>query len=135
MRNSRYRYTRLVLALDAVGTFIAGFLLISRPELANEYHGLGTSETDLWFARFIGLLSVAISVLLSTTSRQVEDKPFQRATLALIGVNVIMAMSIYTAPGIATTGREISTGIFGFVAFLLLITLPIKPIGYKEENK
>jgi hypothetical protein len=44
-------------------------------------------------------------------------------------------MSIYGAPGVHTTGRDISTGIFGFVAFLFLITLPIKPIGYKEATK
>ena len=135
MRNSRYRYTRLVVALDSVGTFIVGALFLVTPDAALELIGFGTSEVEIWFARFIGLLSVMYSVLLSTTSRHVEDKYFQRATLALIGLNAISAMSIYGAPGEITTGREISTAIFAAVAFFLLITLPIKPIGYKEKQK
>lgn len=135
MRNSRYRYTRLVVALDSVGTFIVGALFLVTPDAALEFIGFGASEIEIWFARFIGLLSVMYSVLLSTTSRHVEDKYFQRATLALIGLNAISAMSIYGAPGEITTGREISTAIFAAVAFFLLITLPIKPIGYKEKQK
>ena len=135
MRNSRYRYTRLIMALDAVGTFIAGVLLLAIPETGLDFHGLGTSLSEVWFARLTGLLLITLSVLLSTTSRQVEDKAFQRATLALIGINAITAMSIYGAPGQISTGREISTAIFGFVSFLFLITLPIKPIGYKETKK
>ena len=135
MRNSRYRYTRLVVALDSVGTFIVGALFLVTPDAALEFIGFGTSEIEIWFARFIGLLSVMYSVLLSTTSRHVEDKYFQRATLALIGLNAISAMSIYGAPGEITTGREISTATFAAVAFFLLITLPIKPIGYKEKQK
>ena len=135
MRNSRYRYTRLVVALDSVGTFIVGALFLVTPDAALEFIGFGTSEVEIWFARFIGLLSVMYSVLLSTTSRHVEDRYFQRATLALIGLNAISAMSIYGAPGEITTGREISTAIFAAVAFFLLITLPIKPIGYKEKQK
>jgi hypothetical protein len=135
MRNSRYRYTRLVMALYAVGVFVGGFLLLALSEAANEFHGFGKTEVELWFARFIGLLFVAMAILLSTTSRQVEDKAFQRATLALIGMNVIIAMAIYSAPGQLTTGRQISTVIFGLVAFLFLVTLPIKPIGYKEVKK
>jgi hypothetical protein len=123
------------MALDAVGTFVAGALLLVMPETVITFIGFGQTEIELWFTRFIGLLSVALSVLLSTTSRNVEDKPFQRATLALIGINAVVAMSIYGAPGVHTTGRDISTGIFGFVAFLFLITLPIKPIGYKEATK
>lgn len=135
MRNSRYRYTRLVMALDAVGTFIAGCLMMAIPDTANEFHGFGTSLVELWFSRFIGLLSITLALLLSTTSRQVEDKSFQRAALALIGINAIIAMSLYGAPGVLTTGRQISTAIFGLVSFLFLITLPIKPIGYKETQK
>ncbi len=135
MRNSRYRYTRLVMALYAVGIFVGGFLLLGLSESANEFHGFGQTEVELWFARFIGLLFAAMAILLSTTSRQVEDKSFQRATLALIAVNVIIAMAIYSAPGQLTTGRQISTIVFGIVAFLFLITLPIKPIGYKEVKK
>lgn len=122
------------MALDAVGIFIAGAILLISPEIALEFHGLGNSISEIWFARLIGLLLVVLALLLSTTSRHVEDKPFQRATLALIGINVIVAMSVYGAPGSLTTGRQISTAIFGFVAFLFLVTLPIKPIGYKESK-
>ena len=123
------------MALDAVGTFIAGALLLAIPETGLDFHGLGSTVSEVWFARLIGLLLITLSVLLSTTSRHVEDKAFQRAALSLIGINAITAMSIYGAPGLITTGREVSTVIFGFVAFLFLITLPIKPIGYKETEK
>lgn len=122
------------MALDSVGTFIVGMIFLVAPDVANELQGLSTTETDLWFARFVGLLSITIAILLSTTSRQVEDKSFQRATIALIGINVIIAMSLYGAPGEITTGREVSTVIFGLVSFLFLVTLPIKPIGYKETK-
>ncbi len=133
MRNSRYRYTRLVMALDSVGTFVFGALLLVTPDVSLEFLGFGTTEVEIWFARFIGLLSLTYAILLSTTSRHVEDKYFQRATWALIGVNAISAMSIYGAPGQMTTGREVSTVIFALVSFLFLVTLPIKPIGYKEK--
>ncbi len=133
MRNSRYRYTRLVMALDSVGTFVFGALLLVTPNVSLEFLGFGTTEVEIWFARFIGLLSLTYAILLSTTSRHVEDKYFQRATWALIGVNAISAMSIYGAPGQMTTGREVSTVIFALVSFLFLVTLPIKPIGYKEK--
>lgn len=133
MRNSRYRYTRLVMALDSVGTFVFGALLLVTPDVSLEFLGFGTTEVEIWFARFIGLLSLTYAILLSTTSRHVEDKYFQRATWALIGVNAISAMSIYGAPGQMTTGREVSTVIFALVSFLYLVTLPIKPIGYKEK--
>lgn len=121
------------MALYGVGIFIGGAIQLAQPALGNEFHGLPGSESDLWFARFIGLLMIALAILLSATSREVPDKPFRSATLAFIGVNAIIATSIYQAPGIHTTGRDISTGIFGFVAFLFVITLPIKPIGYKEN--
>lgn len=134
MRNSRYRYTRLIMALDSVGIFVAGALMLSIPEATNEFHGFGTTDIEIWFARFVGLLVIALGILLSTTSRYVEDKPFQRATLALVGVNVIAALAIYGAPGEFTTGRQVSTAILGFVAFLFLTTLPIKPIGYQEDK-
>lgn len=133
MRNSRYRYTRLVMALDSVGTFISGALLLVIPDTSLVFLGFGTTEIEIWFARFIGLLSLTYGILLSTTSRHVEDKYFQRATWALIGVNAISAMSIYGAPGDMTTGRESSTVLFALVTFLFLVTLPIKPIGYKEK--
>jgi hypothetical protein len=121
------------MALDSVGTFIIGALFLIRPESSLEFLGFGTSEVEVWFGRFVGLLSLTYGILLSTTSRHVEDKYFQRATLALIGVNAISAMSIFGAPGQMTTGREVSTVTFALVALLFLITLPIKPIGYKEK--
>jgi hypothetical protein len=121
------------MALDSVGTFVFGALLLVTPDVSLEFLGFGTTEVEIWFARFIGLLSLTYAILLSTTSRHVEDKYFQRATWALIGVNAISAMSIYGAPGQMTTGREVSTVIFALVSFLFLVTLPIKPIGYKEK--
>lgn len=133
MRNSRYRYTRLVMALYAVGTFIGGFLQLAQPDLANEFHGFGSSVVEIWNARFIGLLMIALAVLLSATSRQVPDGPFRSATLSFIGINAIIALSLYQAPGLHTSGRDISTAIFGFISFLFVVTLPIKPVGYKEE--
>lgn len=122
-----------MMALDSVGTFVFGALLLVTPDVSLEFLGFGTTEVEIWFARFIGLLSLTYAILLSTTSRHVEDKYFQRATWALIGVNAISAMSIYGAPGQMTTGREVSTVIFALVSFLFLVTLPIKPIGYKEK--
>lgn len=123
------------MALNSVGIFLAGALMLSRPEIANELHGFGNFTVEVWFTRFSGLLFITISFLLSTTSRQVSDKPFQRIAVALIGINAILAMSLYSAPGTLTTGRQVSVALFGLVAFLFFVTLPIKPIGYKESEK
>jgi hypothetical protein len=40
----------------------------------------------------------------------------------------------YMAPGATTTGRWVFVGVGAGFAALYLITLPIKSIGYKEEQ-
>jgi hypothetical protein len=52
----------------------------------------------------------------------------------MILVSIGLGVLTYLAPGDATTGRWIFVGLGSGFAALYLITLPIKSIGYKEEQ-
>ena len=98
------------------------------------YIGLENSESTIWSFRLTGLVLVALSAHMATTSRHAADPAFRRATLVMILVSSGLAALTYMAPGEITTGRWVFVGVgIGFAA-LYLITLPIKSIGYKEEQ-
>jgi len=77
---------------------------------------------------------VALATHMGTTSRNAGDPAFRRAAVAMIFVSIGLAALTYLAPGTATTGRWIFVGIGSGFAALYMITLPIKSIGYKEEQ-
>jgi hypothetical protein len=52
----------------------------------------------------------------------------------MILASIGLAVLTYLAPGTATTGRWVFVGIGAGFAALYMITLPIKSIGYKEEQ-
>jgi hypothetical protein len=71
---------------------------------------------------------------MATTSRNAGDPAFRRAALVMILASIGLAVLTYLAPGTATTGRWVFVGIGAGFAALYMITLPIKSIGYKEEQ-
>ena len=81
-----------------------------------------------------GVLLVALATHMATTSRNAGDPAFRRAALVMILVSIGLAVLTYLAPGTATTGRWVFVGIGAGFAALYMITLPIKSIGYKEEQ-
>ena len=111
----------------------AGVLLFD-PAAFISYIGLPSNESVIWSFRLTGMVLVALATHMGTTSRNAGDPAFRRAAVAMIFVSIGLAVLTYLAPGTATTGRWIFVGIGSGFAALYMITLPIKSIGYKEEQ-
>jgi hypothetical protein len=111
----------------------AGVLLFD-PSAFVSYIGLPSNESVVWSFRLTGMVLVALATHMGTTSRNAGDPAFRRAAVAMIFVSIGLAALTYLAPGTATTGRWIFVGIGSGFAALYMITLPIKSIGYKEEQ-
>jgi hypothetical protein len=111
----------------------AGVLLVD-PSAFVTYIGLTSSESVVWSFRLTGVVLVALATHMATTSRNAGDPAFRRAAVVMILVSIGLAVMTYLAPGTATTGRWVFVGIGSGFAALYLITLPIKSIGYKEEQ-
>jgi len=111
----------------------AGVLLVD-PSAFVTYIGLTSSEPVVWSFRLTGVGLVALATHMATTSRNAGDPAFRRAAVVMILVSIGLAVMTYLAPGTATTGRWVFVGIGSGFAALYLITLPIKSIGYKEEQ-
>ncbi|MBU6347312.1 MAG: hypothetical protein KGQ38_01690 [Actinomycetales bacterium] len=134
MRNSRYRYSRLVMIIGAITFGINAIWLLLSPDGFAQYIGLESGPTNEWAFRMLGVVLVALSVHQSATSRQVPDKMFKRAALVMIAVSLGLAYLTYVAPGELDTGRWIFVGIGSLFALLYAVTLPIKSIGILEEE-
>ena len=111
----------------------AGVLLID-PSAFVSFIGLTSNESAIWSFRLTGVVLVALSTHMATTSRHAADPAFRRAALLMVLVSIGLAVLTYLAPGTSTTGRWIFVGIGAGFASLYLITLPIKSIGYQEEH-
>ena len=111
----------------------AGVLLVD-PSAFVSYIGLTSNESAIWSFRLTGMILVALSTHMATTSRNAGDPAFRRAAVVMILVSIGLAVLTYLAPGTATTGRWVFVGIGSGFAALYLITLPIKSIGYKEDQ-
>jgi hypothetical protein len=111
----------------------AGVLLVD-PSAFVSYIGLTSNESAIWSFRLTGVILVALSTHMATTSRNAGDPAFRRAAVVMILVSVGLAILTYLAPGTATSGRWVFVGIGSGFAALYLITLPIKSIGYKEDQ-
>ena len=111
----------------------AGVLLVD-PAAFVTYIGLTTNESVVWSFRLTGVILVALATHMATTSRNAGDPAFRRAAVVMILVSIGLAVLTYLAPGTTTTGRWVFVGIGSGFAALYVITLPIKSIGYKEEQ-
>jgi hypothetical protein len=111
----------------------AGALLVD-PSAFVTYIGVPLDESVVWSFRLTGVLLVALATHMAATSRNAGDPAFRRAAVVMILVSIGLAVLTYLAPGTATTGRWVFVGIGSGFAALYLITLPIKSIGYKEEQ-
>ena len=109
-------------------------VLLVDPNAFLIYIGLASNESLIWSFRLTGLVLMALAAHMATTSRHAADPAFRRAASVMVLVSSGLAALTYMAPGEITTGRWVFVGIgIGFAA-LYLITLPIKSIGYKEEQ-
>ena len=113
---------------------VSAAALLADPSSFVTYIGVPSNESVVWSFRLTGVLLVALAIHMATTSRNAGDPAFRRAAVVMILVSVGLAALTYLAPGTATTGRWVFVGIGSGFAALYLITLPIKSIGYKEEQ-
>lgn len=113
---------------------ISAGALLADPFAFVSYIGLPSNESVVWSFRLTGVLLVALATHMGTTSRNAGDPAFRRAAIVMTMVSIGLAVLTYLAPGTATTGRWVFVGIGSSFAALYLITLPIKSIGYKEEQ-
>lgn len=111
----------------------AGVLLFD-PSSFVSYIGLTSNESVVWSFRLTGVVLVALATHMGTTSRNAGDPAFRRTAVVMILVSIGLAILTYLAPGTSTTGRWVFVGIGSGFAALYLITLPIKSIGYKEDQ-
>jgi hypothetical protein len=116
VRNSRYRFTRLIMSVTGVLYFVNGVVLVSRPDV------------------FLGYLNVAADgVHQVTTARYAADPAFRRAAvLSVLGQGALSGLA-YTAPGTPTNWRYALIGVSAAVGLLYLVTLPITPVGYTSD--
>jgi len=135
MRNSRYRYSRLVMIVGAITFGVNAIWLLVSTKGFIDYLGLEKATPTVWTYQILGVILIALSVHMSATSRQVPDAPFRRAALVMIAVELALAFLTYKAPGVRTSGRLTFIGISALFAFLYAITLPIKSIGILEETQ
>ena len=113
---------------------ISAAVLLVDPAAFVTYIGLTSNESVIWSFRLTGAILVALAIHMATTSRNAGDPAFRRAAVVMVLVSIGLAVLTYLAPGTATTGRWIFVGIGSGFAALYMITLPIKSIGYKEEQ-
>jgi hypothetical protein len=113
---------------------ISAAVLLVDPAAFVTYIGLTSNESVVWSFRLMGAVLVALAIHMATTSRNAGDPAFRRAAVVMILVSIGLAVLTYLAPGTTTTGRWVFVGIGSGFAALYLITLPIKSIGYKEEQ-
>ena len=134
MRNSRYRYTRLVMVIDAILLGLLALGLMAWP--LDVAHNLGLPDfADLeWFSRIIGLSIFAFAAHMATTSRAAHDTAFRRMALMMIVVSGSFASMLYVGPGTLTNGRWAAIAFGGLWTLLYAVTLPIKTVGLTEET-
>ena len=113
---------------------ISAAVLLVDPAAFVTYIGLTSNESVVWSFRLTGAILVALAIHMATTSRNAGDPAFRRAAVVMVLVSIGLAVLTYLAPGTTTTGRWIFVGIGSGFAALYMITLPIKSIGYKEEQ-
>jgi quinol-cytochrome oxidoreductase complex cytochrome b subunit len=113
---------------------VSAAALLADPSSFVTYIGVPSNESVVWSFRLTGVLLVALAIHMATTSRNAGDPAFRRAAVVMILVSIGLAVLTYLAPGTATTGRWVFVGIGSGFAALYVITLPIKSIGYKEEQ-
>ena len=122
------------MVIGAIVFAVSAAVLLVDPNSFLVFIGLTSNDSTIWSFRLTGLLLVALAAHMATTSRHAADPAFRRAASVMVLVSGGLGALTYLAPGTATTGRWIFVGVGAGFTALYLITLPIKSIGYKEEQ-
>jgi hypothetical protein len=124
--------------LGAVSFGISAVVLLVWPAWFAKYigviqHNQSQSEIEHWTFQLLGVVLLALSIHMSSTSRHVPDEVFRRAAVVMILISSGLSYLTFIAPGFKTDGRWVFVSIGGLFAFLYAVTLPIKSIGIQEE--
>ncbi len=122
------------MVIGAIVFAVSAAVLLVDPNSFLVFIGLTSNDSTIWSFKLMGLLLVALAAHMATTSRHAADPAFRRAASVMVLVSGGLGALTYMAPGATTTGRWVFVGIGAGFAALYLITLPIKSIGYKEEQ-
>lgn len=122
------------MVIGAIVFAVSAAVLLVDPNSFLVFIGLTSNDSTIWSFKLMGLLLVALAAHMATTSRHAADPAFRRAASVMVLVSGGLGALTYMAPGDTTTGRWVFVGIGAGFAALYLITLPIKSIGYKEEQ-
>ena len=122
------------MVIGAIVFAVSAAVLLVDPNSFLVFIGLTSNDSTIWSFKLMGLLLVALAAHMATTSRHAADPAFRRAASVMVLVSGGLGALTYMAPGATTTGSWVFVGIGAGFAALYLITLPIKSIGYKEEQ-
>ena len=122
------------MVIGAIVFAVSAAVLLVDPNSFLVFIGLTSNDSTIWSFKLMGLLLVALAAHMATTSRHAADPAFRRAASVMVLVSGGLGALTYMAPGATTTGRWVFVGVGAGFAALYLITLPIKSIGYKEEQ-
>ncbi|CAB4342950.1 unannotated protein [freshwater metagenome] len=122
------------MVVAAIVFFGVGCYAIAQPEAHLAQLGLAANDQAVWTQLFMGVILLGLAIHQTTTSRYAADPAFRRAALLSILIHVALAFVMYIAPGETTRIRWSVISVNGAFAFLYLVTLPIKSIGYHEEK-
>ena len=134
MRNSRYRFTRLVMVLAAIVMGASGIYVVARPSRYLSYLDIDVNKPTVWLVRLAGVLMIAFAAHQATTSRQASDPSFRKVALISTLVQGALAAVLYTAPGAPTTYHYVSSGVSALFGLLYVLTLPVRPTGYRPPQ-
>ena len=122
------------MVIGAIVFAVSAAVLLVDPNSFLVFIGSTSNDSTIWSFKLMGLLLVALAAHMATTSRHAADPAFRRAASVMVLVSGGLGALTYMAPGATTTGRWVFVGVGAGFAALYLITLPIKSIGYKEEQ-
>ena len=124
-----------MMIIDAILVTLVGVLLIAVPDRVLEGWDLVKSDGHLTvLITYLAIALVGMGVHEATTSRYAGDPAFRRASLLTVVLKLLFAYTLGHPNGLfesATMALAIQSALF---AFLFLVTLPIKSIGYKEDQ-
>lgn len=124
-----------MMVIDAIIVTIVGVLLIAIPDRI--LPGYEQVQTDIQLTVVIGYLAIALVALgvhQATTSRYAGDPAFRRTTLLTVVIKLVFAFALGHPNGLFQDAAYAFGAENALFAFLYLVTLPIKSIGYKEEK-
>ena len=130
-----FRSSRLVMVIDALLLLGLGAYILAKRDEFLAYVGLAIGPASAELAGLLGIVLLGLAVHQATTSRNAGDPAFRRAALCSVLMQGTLAASLYLESPAPTTMRTVLAGVCAFFAVIYLVTLPIKPVGYRDDAK